>query len=96
MGVSKDDLEAFVWSVRSGLRRLGNLGEGPTTPMDVNSAGTVVGASHGPRGRIHAFRWTVENGMEDLTARTTCETPRMTRFSSGVNCLKKNPRGSTR
>jgi probable HAF family extracellular repeat protein len=51
-----------------GWPRLGHLGQGPTTPMDSNAAGTVVGASHSARGSIHAFRWTPEGGMEDLVA----------------------------
>ena len=48
--------------------QLGHLGQGPTTPMDSNAAGTVVGASHSARGSIHAFRWTPDGGMEDLAS----------------------------
>ena len=45
---------------------LGTLGGASSYANDVNSAGVVVGSADNAAGLRRAFRWTAEQGMQDL------------------------------
>ena len=65
---SADGLEAFLWSVATGMQGLGDLSGGGffSTAYDVSAdGGVVVGEGESALGR-EAFVWTVDGGLESL------------------------------
>jgi probable HAF family extracellular repeat protein len=50
------------------MMALGTLGGSVTSAHDLNEAGHVVGGSHTAEGKLRAFFWTPERGMENLGA----------------------------
>ena len=62
---------AFYWAARTGMVNLGTLGGRYSSARGINKSGEVVGfasvPSTSPFGTFHAFVWTSERGMEDLT-----------------------------
>lgn len=48
------------------MRDLGTLGGNRSLALDASRDGTVVGWADTSSGDYHAFRWTVQGGMEDL------------------------------
>jgi len=59
--------EAFIWDKRNGMRRLlENGGSLVTLPSDINDRGEVVGEMINEQTR--AFRWTRQEGMQDIGA----------------------------
>jgi probable HAF family extracellular repeat protein len=61
------NVKAFYWSRASGMRDIGHLGGGDAFMQNFNDRGEIVGESNTAAGIYHAFIWSLENGMLDLT-----------------------------
>jgi probable HAF family extracellular repeat protein len=61
------DLQAFVWRPISGVQWLGSLGGALSAATGVSNSGAVVGLSYTAANKQHAFFWTANAGMQDLT-----------------------------
>ena len=57
---------AFLWTAREGMVDLGILGGFCSYPLDINSAGRIVGVVSTSCDTSHAFSWTQNRGMVDL------------------------------
>jgi probable HAF family extracellular repeat protein len=61
---------AFLWSPAGGMVDLGDYpgGQDSSSASDINSNGLVVGSAYASFGTAHAFLWTPDSGMQDLTS----------------------------
>lgn len=59
--------QAFVWQPGNGVQWLGSLGGELSAASGVNASGAVVGLSYTAADNQHAFFWTADGGMQDLT-----------------------------
>ena len=50
------------------INELGTLGGSSSIALGLNDSGEVVGASLTPSGQAHAFVWSWEKGLEDLSS----------------------------
>jgi probable HAF family extracellular repeat protein len=71
--------QPFVWSSNHGMQQI-QTGSTEGQALGVNSAGTVVGVYNDSDGLQHAFAWTAEAGLVDLTPPATTGA-----FASDVN-----------
>jgi probable HAF family extracellular repeat protein len=60
---------SFLWSPAGGMVDLGDFpgGQRSSGASDINSHGQIVGHAFAPSGTPHAYLWTSEEGMQDLT-----------------------------
>lgn len=63
--------QAFLWQPGTGAEWLGSLGGGLSTANAVSADGTVAGLSYTSSSQQHAFVWTQNGGMQDLTPNLT-------------------------
>lgn len=62
---------AFFWSPTQGAQWIGSLGSDLSSASGINDDGAVVGFSNTSAGLQHAFLWTQDGGMQDLTPSLT-------------------------
>lgn len=59
-------IHAFIWTAKSGIRDLDPQGDSASYAADINERMHVVGVRYTASGSYHAFLWTERTGMRDL------------------------------
>jgi probable HAF family extracellular repeat protein len=65
------NLQAFIWAPQDGAQWIGSLGGGWSAASGINDSGAVVGLSYNAASFQHAFLWTPDGGLLDLTPGVT-------------------------